>query len=111
MERTHTKQASEQSKQRTAGGRAKGSKNCRTYKWECEVWDRENGETRGGKYCTIRELNAALGLHLSTDTVWRYVTHTHVDMKQKLGDKAFLKKMEHITLRKINEKVTAVRKN
>jgi len=84
-------------------GRGKGNCNYKKYKWDIVFFDKEQGTIKGGKYSTIKELNADLGLNLNTDLVWRLTTGHRVDTKKRNGENSFLSRWGHIKLTKIDE--------
>ena len=83
-------------------GRGKGSTNYKTFKWDIIFFDKEKNEMRTGKFPTIRALNEALGLNLTTDIVWRLTTLNKVDTSRRNKENSFLARFAHIKLTKIN---------
>lgn len=88
---------------RNPKGRGKGAKNISTLKWDITVYDKETNTMRSGKFCTINQANEVLGTKLTTDNVWRLMTHNRVDESKRNKENSFLSRYGNISIRKINE--------
>jgi hypothetical protein len=86
-------------------GRRTGKTNYKNYKWEVLMFDKDTNTFKQGKYLSIKDLNASLGLTLTTDHIWRMTTGKRVDTSKKLKDNSFLVKYGHIKITKIKEAV------
>ena len=79
-----------------------------TYKWIAALYNKETGETKVAKFCSIPELNDAwadeIGRRLSNDLVHRISTGYRADKMMKYGENSFFKRWGHIQLIRINER-------
>ena len=84
-------------------GRGEGSLNWKKYKWSIIIFDKETNTIKTGKYSSMKELNAEMGLSLTLDTSWRLRNNNRVDLTKRNKENSFLGKYGHIKLEKINE--------
>ena len=93
---------------RNPEGRPAGSPNCSRLRWEVIIFDKETNTFRQGKFCTVKQLNEAMGLKLNTDYCSRLLHRDpahRVDPTMSKGPRSFLAKYGHISLKKIDEPI------
>jgi len=84
-------------------GRGDGNTNWKKYKWSIIVFDKESNSIKTGKFCSLDELNAEMGLSITLDTSWRLRNPSKVDLTKRMGNSSFLAKYGHIKIEKIDE--------
>jgi hypothetical protein len=91
--------------EKNKGGRPKGSGNKKHYNWNVILFDKDSNTFKKGKYISVNDINADLGLKLNSDYVRRIMTKYRVDTEQKFRNNSFLARYGHISIEKIKEPI------
>lgn len=91
--------------EKNKGGRPKGSGNKKHYNWNVILFDKDTNTFKKGKYISVNDINADLGLKLNSDYVRRIMTKYRVDTEQKFRNNSFLARYGHISIEKIKEPI------
>ena len=92
-------------KEKSKGGRPKGSGNVSYYKWKVLLFDDKTKSFKEGKYTSVNHINKELNLNLNSDYVRRIMTRYRADANMRNKENSFLARYGHIQIEKIYEKV------